>query len=216
MIAIVNYNVGNIRSVEKAFQRAAAGTGHTIVVTPDPEVILQADGVVLPGVGAFGACMTNLQQFGLEEVVREVVARQTPLLGICVGMQMLFEESEEMGCWPGLGFLPGKVRRFPATLRVPQIGWNQLHHDGRDPLLKGVPDGAYAYFVHSYYCDAADPNDVVATTDYGIVYPSVVRRGHIWGVQFHPEKSHRVGLRMLRNFVGIVEALAAERKARPA
>ena len=100
--------------------------------------------------------------------------------------------------------MPGKVRRFQVDLRVPQIGWNQLHHDGTNPLLRGIPDGAYAYFVHSYYCDATDPNDVVATTEYGIVYPSVVNRGNVWGVQFHPEKSHRVGLRMLRNFVEIV------------
>ncbi len=201
MIAVVNYDVGNIRSVEKAFQRAVKDTGHEVIVTADPEVILRADGVVLPGVGAFGACMTNLQRFGLEPVVREVIGRGTPLLGICVGMQMLFEESEEMGCWSGLGILPGRVRRFPDTLRVPQIGWNQLHHAGTDPLLAGIPDGAYAYFVHSYYCDAANPADVVATTDYGFRYPSVVHRANVWGVQFHPEKSHRVGLRILRNFV---------------
>ncbi len=204
MIAIVNYEVGNIRSVEKAMQRAAEGTGHAIVVTAERDIILQADGVVLPGVGAFGACITNLQRFHLQDVVLRVVEQGTPLLGICVGMQMLFEESEEMGRWLGLGILPGKVRRFQVDLRVPQIGWNQLHHDGTNPLLRGIPDGAYAYFVHSYYCDAADPNDVVATTEYGIVYPSVVNRGNVWGVQFHPEKSHRVGLRMLRNFVEIV------------
>ena len=204
MIAIVNYEVGNIRSVEKAMQRAAEGTGHAIVVTAERDIILQADGVVLPGVGAFGACITNLQRFHLQDVVLRVVEQGTPLLGICVGMQMLFEESEEMGRWPGLGILPGKVRRFQVDLRVPQIGWNQLHHDGTNPLLRGIPDGAYAYFVHSYCCDAADPNDVVATTEYGIVYPSVVNRGNVWGVQFHPEKSHRVGLRMLRNFVEIV------------
>ncbi len=201
MIAIVNYNVGNIRSVEKAFQRAATGTGQAVVVTSDPDLIRQAAGVVLPGVGAFGACMTNLEHFGLTSVVLEVIERGIPLLGICVGMQMLFEESEEMGCWAGLGVLPGRVRRFPATLRVPQIGWNQLHHEGTDPLLAGIPEGAYAYFVHSYYCDAAHPDDVIAWTEYGIRYPSVVRRENVWGVQFHPEKSHRVGLRILRNFV---------------
>ncbi len=204
MIAIVNYEVGNIRSVEKAVQKAAEGTGHEVVVTADRDLILRADGVLLPGVGAFGACMTNLQRFHLQEVVLAVVEKGTPLLGICVGMQMLFEESEEMGRWPGLGILPGRVRRFAGDLRVPQIGWNQLHHDGTNPLLRGIPDGAYAYFVHSYYCDAADPKDVVATTEYGIVYPSVVNRANVWGVQFHPEKSHRVGLQILRNFVDIV------------
>ncbi len=205
LIAIVNYEVGNIRSVEKAMQKAAEGTGHEIVVTADRDLILRADGVLLPGVGAFGACITNLQRFRLQDIVLQVVEKGVPLLGICVGMQMLFEESEEMGRWPGLGILPGKVRRFEVDLRVPQIGWNQLHHDGTNPLLRGIPDGAYAYFVHSYYCDAADANDVVATTDYGIVYPSVVNRDNVWGVQFHPEKSHRVGLQILRNFVEIVE-----------
>ena len=205
LIAIVNYEVGNIRSVEKAMQKAAEGTGHEIVVTADRDLILRADGVLLPGVGAFGACITNLQRFRLQDIVLQVVEKGVPLLGICVGMQMLFEESEEMGRWPGLGILPGKVRRFEVDLRVPQIGWNQLHHDGTNPLLRGIPDGAYAYFVHSYYCDAADANDVVATTDYGIVYPSVVNRGNVWGVQFHPEKSHRVGLQILRNFVEIVK-----------
>lgn len=240
MIAVVNYEVGNIRSVEKALRRAAEGLEQEVVVTADRGKILAADGVLLPGVGAFGACITNLQRFHLQDVVLQVVERGTPLLGICVGMQMLFEESEEMGCWPGLGLLPGRVRRFPTRqrgsrarngdcgttqrrnrdsgaasaslfqrLRVPQIGWNQLHHDGTNPLLRAVPDGAYAYFVHSYYCDAADPNDVVATTDYGVLYPSVVNRGHVWGIQCHPEKSHRVGLRILRNFVEIVNERAS-------
>jgi glutamine amidotransferase len=121
-------------------------------------------------------------------------------------MQMLFDVSEEMGEWPGLEILPGRVRRFdpgPQHLRVPQIGWNQLHHNGSSPLLRDVPDGAYAYFVHSYYCDAAEPGDVIATTDYGIEYPSVVGRGRVWGIQCHPEKSQAVGLAILRNFVRI-------------
>ena len=205
MIAIVNYQVGNIRSVEKALARAAEGTGQEVVVTADRDTILRADGVILPGVGAFGACITNLQRFHLQDVVLRVIDQGTPLLGICVGMQMLFEESEEMGRWPGLGVFRGTVRRFEVNLRVPQIGWNQLHHDGSDPLLQGIPDGAYAYFVHSYYCDAQDPNDVVAWTDYGILYPSVVRRENVWGVQFHPEKSQKVGLGILKNFVHIVE-----------
>ena len=149
----------------------------------------------------------------------------TPLLGICVGMQLLFDESEEMGRHAGLGIIPGRVVRFAADLmpepghpagkepeeqssrplKIPQIGWNQLHHAGNDPLLAGVPDGAYAYFVHSYYCAPAEPSHVVATTDYGISYASVVRRGRVWGIQCHPEKSQAVGLRILRNFMAIVD-----------
>ncbi len=210
-IAIVNYEVGNIRSVEKALQRASEGTGQEIVVTANRTDILGADGVLLPGVGAFGACMTNLQRFHLQEVIQQVINAGTPLLGICVGMQMLFDESEEMGRWPGLGVFSGTVRKFQGDLRVPQIGWNQLQHDGRNPLLKGIPNGAYAYFVHSYYCDAQNPDEVVAWTDYGIRYASVVNKGRVWGVQFHPEKSHRIGLHILRNFVEIVNEYTQRR-----
>jgi glutamine amidotransferase len=207
MIAIIDYNIGNVRSVQKAVERAIseAGSGQTVMLTADPRAILDADGVILPGVGAFGACITNLGKVQLSSVVKEVAVEGTPLLGICVGMQMLFDASEEMGEWPGLGLLPGRVRKFEPGLRVPQIGWNQLHPRRPDPLLAGIADGAYAYFVHSYYCDAADPADVLATTDYGIEYPSVVRRNHVWGIQCHPEKSQQVGLRILRNFVDIVD-----------
>jgi len=210
----MDYEIGNVRSVQKALERAAAEVARQdgiprqeVVLTADPAIIAAADGLVLPGVGAFGQCITNFRQAGFEPLVRDAIAQGKPLLGICVGMQMLFDVSEEMGEWPGLGILPGRVRRFdpgPQGLRIPQIGWNQLHHDGSNPLLRGIPDGAYAYFVHSYYCDAADPNDVIATTDYGIEYPSVVGRGWVWGIQCHPEKSHDVGLAILRNFVRIV------------
>jgi len=221
MIAIVDYNIGNVRSVQKAVERAAADAGsqQEVVLTGDPATLLRADGVILPGVGAFGACVTNLRQAQLSSVVREVVVQGTPLLGICVGMQMLFEFSEEMGAWRGLGLLPGRVRRFEhklstlspplstlsPPLRVPQIGWNQLHPIRPDPLLASLGDGAFAYFVHSFYCDAADPADVLATTDYGISYASVVQHGHIWGIQCHPEKSQQVGLRILRNFVAMTQ-----------
>ncbi|GAB4521410.1 MAG: imidazole glycerol phosphate synthase subunit HisH [Anaerolineae bacterium] len=214
MIAIMDYKVGNVRSVQKALERAAqdvaaegAAEPQSVLLTDDLSLLRQAHGLVLPGVGAFGECVTNFRQAGFEPIVREAVEQGRPLLGICVGMQMLFDASEEMGEWPGLGILRGRVRRFEPgeqRLRIPQIGWNQLHHDGTNPLLRGIPDGAYAYFVHSYYCDAADPRDVIATTDYGIVYPSVVGRGSVWGIQCHPEKSHRVGLAILRNFVRIV------------
>lgn len=207
MIAILDYNIGNVRSVQKAVERAVAdaSSSQNVVLTADPRAILDAAGVILPGVGAFGACMTNLQAAHLSSVVREVVVEGIPLLGICVGMQMLFELSEEMGEWRGLGLLPGRVRRFEGDLRVPQIGWNQLHPSRPDPLLAGIADGAYAYFVHSYYCAAANPAHVLATTDYGLSYPSVVQHGRIWGIQCHPEKSQQVGLRILQNFVGIVE-----------
>lgn len=206
MITILNYKIGNVRSVEKAVSRAIQELGleHRVVLSADPDLILGSDGVILPGVGAFGACITNLNAAGLAPVVYQVVEAGIPLLGICVGMQMLFEESEEMGTWQGLGLLPGRVRRFPDTLRTPQIGWNQLHlRRPDDPLLAGVPDGAYAYFVHSYYCEPADSNDILTTTEYGIEYASAVGRGRIWGVQFHPEKSQQVGIRILKNFVGL-------------
>ena len=170
-----------------------------------------AHGVVLPGVGAFGDAAANLRAAGFEQPLREAVAAGKPLLGICVGMQLLFDESEEMGRHAGLGLIPGRVVRFPGdmagpdgrSLKVPQIGWNQLHHDGGDPLLAGVGTGAYAYFVHSYYCAPVDPAYTLATTDYGIDYASVVRRGRVWGIQCHPEKSQATGLRILANFVAL-------------
>lgn len=209
MIAIIDYGIGNLRSVEKAFQHVGADAR----LTGDPAVVRAADGVVLPGVGAFGACAHGLRSAGFEPLVHEVAAAGQPLLGICVGMQLLFDESEEMGRHAGLGLLAGQVLRFPdnqvdtagARLKVPQIGWNQLWHRGTDPLLAGVEPGSYTYFVHSYYCQPSHAEDVVATTDFGLSYASIVRRDNIWGVQFHPEKSHTVGLQILRNFVQLVE-----------
>lgn len=210
MIAIIDYGIGNLRSVEKALQHVGADAR----LTTDLAEVRTAAGVILPGVGAFGACADGLRRAGFEPVVHEVVQAGRPLLGICVGMQLLFEESEEMGQHAGLGLLPGQVLRFPQSqapagsdqppLKVPQIGWNQLWHDGNDPLLAGIEAGSYAYFVHSYYCQPVNPADVVATTDFGLSYASIVRRDNVWGVQFHPEKSHQVGLKLLGNFVGIV------------
>ena len=213
MIAIIDYGIGNLRNVERAFQHIGA----SVQLTAEPAQVRAADGVVVPGVGAFGACAIGLRRGGFENLVHEVAASGRPLLGICVGMQLLFEGSEEMGEHAGLGLLPGRVLRFPEggldaigqRIKVPQIGWNQLWHAGDDPLLEGVPAGSYAYFVHSYYCAAAEPFDVIATTDYGIDYASMVRRGNVWGAQFHPEKSHAVGLQILRNFAAIVAAGAA-------
>ena len=222
-IAVVDYGVGNLRNVYKALE--AAGAPARIVTSPDG--LRDAAGIVLPGVGAFGDAAANLRGAGFVATsgrrhtlsaclpgspLRAAIEAGTPLLGICVGMQLLFDESEEMGRHAGLGVIPGRVVRFAAdmvgpdgrVLKVPQIGWNQLHHPGTDPLLAGVPDGAYAYFVHSYYCAPPDPAFVVATTEFGTDYASVVRRGNVWGIQCHPEKSQSVGLQILRNFVAIV------------
>jgi glutamine amidotransferase len=207
-IAIIDYGIGNLRSVEKALQHVGADAR----LSTDWNEIQAADGVVLPGVGAFGACATALRSVGFEPLVRALADAGKPLLGICVGMQLLFEGSEEMGWHVGLGLLPGQVRRFPdgqrdrsgALLKVPQIGWNQVWHQSSDLLLAGIESGSYAYFVHSFYCEPADRSHIVATTDFAIDYASVVRRDNIWGVQFHPEKSHQVGLRLLGNFVNLL------------
>lgn len=200
MIAIVDYGMGNLRSVQKALERVGAEAQ----VTADPGVLDRAQGIVLPGVGAFGDAMEQLEKRALlPAVLRQ--AGHKPLLGICLGMQLLFQESEEMGQHRGLGLLPGRVLRFPENeLKVPHVGWNQLHLQA-DPLLSGLDDGAYAYFVHSYYVQPAETSDVLATTDYGLSFASVVGRGQIWGAQFHPEKSQDVGLRMLSNFARIVQ-----------
>lgn len=205
MIAIVDYGVGNLRSVQKALERVGA----TAIVTSDPADLDAARGIVLPGVGAFGDGMEHLRARGLVDPVLRQVSRGKPLLGICLGMQLLYEESEEMGHHQGLGLLPGRVVRFPeGELKVPHIGWNQLQKTGDNParrLLAGVAAGAYAYFVHSYYVQPDDPADVVATTEYGLAFASVVGRDRIFGAQFHPEKSQEVGLRLLQNYAGIVD-----------
>jgi glutamine amidotransferase len=195
-VAIIDYGVGNLRSVEKAFR---AG-GVEAVVSADEKVLREADRLVLPGVGAFRACMEALAARGFEGLVRERVAAGTPLLGVCVGMQMLFEESEEFGTTRGLGLLRGRVRRFPEALRVPQVGWNQVGWANPTPLAEGIADGTFFYFVHSFYCEAADAEAVAGRTEYGLAYASVVARGNVCGVQFHPEKSQAAGLRLLRNF----------------
>lgn len=214
MIAILDYGVGNLRSVYKAFEAVASSLSIAVDIVDKPTDLTRWRAVVLPGQGAFGDSVDNLRRQQLEQPLLNAVAAGLPLLGICVGMQLLFDESEEMGRHEGLHLIPGQVRRFPAampdpmrpghTLRIPQIGWNQLHRRQDDPLLDGVSDGAYAYFAHSYYCDATDPSAVLATTDYGIDYPSIVRHRNAWGIQPHPEKSHTVGLRILANFMRMV------------
>lgn len=216
MIAIVDYGVGNLRSVYRAFETVAVPLGIAVDIVDRPVDFTAWKAVVLPGQGAFGDSVDNLRRQGFEAPLLESVQAGLPLLGICVGMQLLFDESEEMGQHEGLHLIPGKVRRFPAdmadplrkshTLRVPQIGWNQLHIRQPDPLLADVADGVFAYFAHSYYCDATDRNAVLAATDYGIDYPSIVRYRNAWGIQPHPEKSHTVGLHILRNFMKMVTA----------
>ena len=195
-VAIIDYGVGNLRSVEKAF----AATGCAAVVSSDENALRQAERLVLPGVGAFGACMNALTERGFDELVRERVAAGTPLLGVCVGMQMLFEESEEFGATLGLGFLRGRVRRFSDDLVVPQVGWNQIRQRVPHPLFEGIKDAAFFYFVHSYYCEPAEDEVILGKTDYGVAYASVVARENLCGVQFHPEKSQAAGLRLLSNF----------------
>ena len=195
-VAIIDYGVGNLRSVEKAF----AAMGCEAVVSDDERVLRNAERLVLPGVGAFASCMKALKAHGFAELVQERAASGTPLLGICVGMQMLFEVSEEFGTTHGLGLLSGRVRRFGSELVVPQVGWNRIRQKQQHGLFEGVPDGSFCYFVHSFYCAPGNADLVVGESDYGVRYASVVAHGNICGVQFHPEKSQQVGLQMLKNF----------------
>ena len=195
-LAIIDYGVGNLRSVEKAF----TANGCRAVVTDDERLLRAAERLVLPGVGAFGACMKALRARGFDRLVLERAEEGVPLLGVCVGMQMLFEESEEFGLTSGLALLGGRVRRFPPDLLVPQVGWNQVRQRRAHSLLEGVEDEAFFYFVHSYYCEPGDDSVCVGETVYGAPYASVVARGNVCGVQFHPEKSQAAGLRLLKNF----------------
>jgi len=199
MIAIIDYGMGNLRSVQKGFERVGAAAE----VTRDAERIEAAAGVVLPGVGAFGACMDNLRSFGLLEPVRRVIERGTPFLGICLGMQLLFEESEEFGPVRGLGVFKGRCVRFQqrdAEMRIPHMGWNQIRKRQPAAALDGVPDDAYVYFVHSYHVVPEDPAVIATTTDYGAPFVSAIARDNVFACQFHPEKSQKVGLRILENF----------------
>jgi imidazole glycerol-phosphate synthase subunit HisH len=195
-VAIIDYGVGNLRSAEKAF----AAMGCEAIVSGDEGELRAAERLVLPGVGAFGACMKALTERGFDRLVYERTREGTPLLGVCVGMQLLFEESDEFGSTRGLGLLKGRVRRFSNDLVVPQVGWNRIHQTRPHALFEGVAEGAFCYFVHSFYCEPKDERVVVGETEYGGRYASVVAEENVWGVQFHPEKSQDVGLRMLKNF----------------
>ncbi len=215
MIAIIDYDAGNLRSVEKALIRV----GGEPVITRNPDVILGADHVILPGVGAFGDAMRSLSEYGLVSVIHEVAERQIPLLGICLGLQLLFESSEESPGVEGLSLLKGTIRRIPSDgpvtrnasagaaasdpLKIPHMGWNSLHFDHPGRLFAGLSEGTYVYFVHSYYLQAADPSIVTASTFYGTDIHASVEKGNLFACQFHPEKSSDAGMKMLENFLSI-------------
>ena len=201
MVAIIDYDAGNIRSVEKAVRYL----GKEVTVTSEPEEILAADRVILPGVGAFGDAMKRLHAMGLVEVIRQAADRGTPFLGICLGLQLLFEKSEESPGVPGLGLLQGEILRLPELpgLKVPHIGWNSLKYPNPGRLFRVIPEDSYVYFVHSYYLKAQDEGIVTATTEYGTLVHASVESGNLFACQFHPEKSSEMGLTILENFLSI-------------
>lgn len=203
MIAIIDYGMGNLRSVQKGFEKIGAEA----VVTGRPADLLTADRIVLPGVGAFRDCIHNLKQGGFVEPILQVIQQGRPFMGICLGLQLLFSESEEFGLHQGLGVIPGRVTRFPEgmtlageKLPVPHMGWNQIDLQGDAPLFNGIQNGTNVYFVHSYYVTPDDPAVVAATCSYGISFCAAIRKNNIMAVQFHPEKSQAIGLQMLKNF----------------
>lgn len=201
MVAIIDYGAGNIKSVENAMRYL----GQEAVLTRDAQTILRAEHIILPGVGAFGDAMKRLRAYGLEEVIKEAVDRKIPFLGICLGLQLLFERSEESPDTAGLAVLPGEILRIPEgeDRKVPQIGWNDLTYPNRGRLFEGVPEHSYVYFVHSYYLHAADPSIVRAQTRYGVLIDASVESGNVFACQFHPEKSEAVGMQILRNFLKV-------------
>jgi len=203
MIAIIDYDAGNIKSVEKAI----ISLGEEVVVTRDAQTILSADGVILPGVGAFGDAMDKLHAYGLVEVIHECVKREIPFLGICLGLQLMFESSEESPGVEGLHLLDGKILRIPAEegLKIPHIGWNNLKFPNKGRLFEGLCEDSYVYFVHSYYLAAEDENIVAATTEYGTLIHASVEKGNVFACQFHPEKSSEVGLKILQSFIDITK-----------
>ena len=208
VVTIIDYDAGNLHSVQNALARL----GEEGVVTRDEKTILSSDRVILPGVGAFGDAMRLLESYGLVDVIHQVVQRQIPLIGICLGMQVLFEESEESPDVKGLGLLKGKIRRIPdqgGTLKVPHMGWNDLAFPNRGDLFEGIREGSFVYFVHSYYLKAEDPSIVTARTQYGVSIDASVQKGNLFGCQFHPEKSSDTGLQILKNFLDFSPASCA-------
>lgn len=201
MIAVIDYDAGNIKSVEKAIRFL----GEEVVITREADVLLGADGVILPGVGSFGDAMNRIRSYGLEEVIQEVVKQRIPFLGICLGLQLMFESSEEAPGVKGLGLLPGRIVRIPDGdgRKIPHIGWNSLRFPKQGRLFEGLAEESYVYFVHSYYLQAKEQEDVAATTEYGVRIHAAVERDRIFACQFHPEKSSEVGLRILQNFLNV-------------
>ncbi|MCB0195535.1 MAG: imidazole glycerol phosphate synthase subunit HisH [Anaerolineae bacterium] len=197
-ITIIDYGVGNFRNVQKAFQVVGAEAE----ITDSVEAVNQAEAIVLPGVGAFGDAIDNIRARNLEQPILDAVKAGKPMIGICVGLQLLFEESEEIGHHIGLGILPGKVIRFPENeLTVPHMGWNQIEPEREHPLLNGIEPGDFAYFAHSFHAAPTNRDDIIACTEYGQLYPSIVGRDNVCAIQFHPEKSQQVGLQILKNFI---------------
>lgn len=203
MIALIDYDAGNTKSVEKALHFL----GQEAVLTRDREELLAAEKVILPGVGNFGEAMANLERFGLVSVIRQIVERKTPFLGICLGLQLLFEESEEAPGVPGLGILKGKILKIPEAegLKIPHMGWNSLHLKNQGRLFRNIPEESYVYFVHSYYLKAVEREIVKAAASYGVEIDASVEKDNVFACQFHPEKSSEVGLNILKNFVSLGE-----------
>ena len=201
MVAIIDYDAGNVKSVEKA----VTALGKQAILTGKPDEILSAEHVILPGVGAFGDAMKKLNQYGLVDTIRKVIEKKTPFLGICLGLQLLFESSEESPGVDGLGILPGKIVRIPEKddLKIPHIGWNSLSYPNQGRLFQGVPEQSYVYFVHSYYLQADEPEIVKAVTEYGTIIHASVEKDNIFACQFHPEKSSEVGMTILKNFLDV-------------
>jgi glutamine amidotransferase len=197
-VLIIDYGMGNLRSVEKAVD----AVGGRPIISRDPEAVRKAQRLILPGVGAFGDAMRNLRQHGLDRAICDSVQDGTPLLGLCLGLQLLFTQSEEFGIHEGLNLIPGKVVKFEESfLRVPHVGWNQVEGTSPDPLLTGIPEGSYFYFVHSFYVEPESSANIVRWTSYGRRFCSIACRGNVWGAQFHPEKSQDAGKRLLCNFM---------------
>lgn len=200
-IAIVDYGMGNLRSVEKAFEFIGAKAK----ITENAEEIINSSGILLPGVGAFPDAMENIKKLGLDKVLKEAVKNGTPIMGICLGMQLLFEESDEVRVTEGLGFLKGKIKKFEVNLKIPHMGWNDLIIDKSCEVLKDVEEGSYVYFVHSFYAQIEEEGVLNAHSFYGIDTPAVVSKGNVFGLQFHPEKSGEPGMQMLKNFWELIK-----------